>query len=157
MAAHVAPAPANALIRNVRRSIFTTRCKVEDGRAGHGDPSGNAVVTSPRTVIVLQLQNLLRHLRMPIAPFLAARALQTVVDVEIGKELLSANRTETFDEPRVGKLGADGGDLRFVLRPGFRRAAELLKGLRIFIQVYSGRRRGAWGHRQQTPIAYLGN
>src|SRR5262245_12331768 len=84
-----ATVPASAFSRNVRRSIRTIQRQVEDRRAGHGDSPGNAVVTSPRPVFVLQLQNLLGHLRIPLAPLLAARTLQAVADVEIGKELLA--------------------------------------------------------------------
>lgn len=118
------------------------RRKVEDRRTGHGDPAGNAVVPGPRPVVVLQLQNLLRDLRVPLFPFLTACTFQAIADVKVGKELLSTYRTETFDKPRIGKLAVYGGNLTGVFLPVRFSTAELLKGLRIFIQRYSGVCRG---------------
>src|SRR6266436_4020263 len=71
---------------------------------------------------------------MPFVPFLTARTLQAVAYVEIGKEFLSAYRTVSIDELRIGEPTIDGGDLPGILLPALLRTAELLEGLSILIQ-----------------------
>src|SRR5260370_31371523 len=74
---------------------------------------------------------------MPLVPFLTARTLQAVADVEIGKEFLSAYRTVSIDELRIGEPTIDRGDLPGILLSALFRTAELLERLSILIQCDS--------------------
>src|SRR5438046_7095352 len=92
----------------------------------------------PCSIGVLQIENLLSRLRMPLLPFLAAGALQTNADIEIGKELFAADRAKALDESRVGKLGANPGDVLRILFSILLCAAQLFERLRALIERPTG-------------------
>src|SRR5688572_29966337 len=71
-------AAAVAARRKTRRSTRTIDREVQNRRTRHRHPARDAVVTGPRAVAVLQAENLLRDVRMPLRPGLAADALHAV-------------------------------------------------------------------------------
>ena len=97
-------AAAAAVNKKTRRSTRTIDREVENRRTCHGYPSSDAVVTGPCAIAVLQAENLLRDVRMPFRPGVAADALHAVADVEIGEELLAAHRPVATDERGIGEL-----------------------------------------------------
>src|SRR4026208_692910 len=111
----------------MRRSTRTIDREVQNRRAGHRDPSSDAVVTGPRAIAVLKAENLLRDVRMPFRPGVAADALHAVADVEIGEELLAADRSESTDEGGIGELTLNRSELLGVLCSVRRGAAQLLE------------------------------
>src|SRR5688572_8397676 len=131
---HEHAAAAAAVNRKTRRSTRTIDRQVENRRTGHRDPSGDAVVTGPCAITVLQAENLLRDVRMPFRPGVAADALHAVADVEIGEELLAAHRPESADEGCTSELTLNRADLPGVLHSACRGAAQLLQRLRTLIQ-----------------------
>src|SRR5262245_9100533 len=80
---HEHAAAAAAVTRKARRSTRTIDREVQNRRACHRDSSSDAVVTGPCAIAVLQGENLLRDVRMPFRPGVAADALHAVADVEI--------------------------------------------------------------------------
>ena len=92
--------------RKTRRSTRTIDREVQNRRTRHRHPAPpcDAVVTGPCAVAVLQAENLLRDVRMPFRPGIAAAALHAVADVEIREELLAAHRPVAADEVRTGEL-----------------------------------------------------
>src|SRR5687768_15668549 len=123
-----------AVSKKTRRSTRTIDREVQNRRTGHRNPSSDAVVTGPCAIAVLQAENLLRDVRVPFRPAVAADALHAVADVEIGEELLAANRPESTDEGCIGELTLNRADLLRVLRSVRRGAAQLLQRLRTLIQ-----------------------
>ena len=109
-------AAAAAVNKKTRRSTRTIDREVQNRRTGHRYPSSDAVVTGPCAIAVLQAENLLRDVRMPFRPGVAADALHAVADVEIGEELLAAHRPESTDEGCIGELTLNRADLLGVLR-----------------------------------------
>ena len=105
------------------------------------------MVTGPCAIAVLQADNLLRDVRMPFRPGVAADALHAVADVEIGEELLAAHRPESADEGCIGELPLNRTDLPGVLRSVRRGAAQLLERLSALVQCdacgFGGRGGGA--------------
>src|ERR1700676_2674977 len=105
----------------------------QNSRAGNCNTSRDAMMPSPGPVLVLHLENLGRHIRVPFIPLLPAGAMETVADVQIREKLLSTDRAESCDEARVGKMRFDPGDLRSVLLPIGTGAADLFEFLSVLI------------------------
>src|SRR5687767_3969056 len=131
---HEHAAAAAAVNKKTRRSTRMIDREVQDRRTCHRYPSGDAVMTGPCAIAVLQAENLLRDARMPFRPGVAADALHAVADVQIGEELLAAHRPESTDEGCVGEPTLNRADLLGVPHSVVRGATQLLQRLRTLIQ-----------------------
>ena len=95
------------------------------------------MMTRPGPVLILSLQYLGLDFAIPLHPFRAARAAQTVADIQIGEELFSANRPETLNESPIRKPALNGVYLFRVLPSILCSAAELLQFLSVLVQRYA--------------------
>jgi hypothetical protein len=88
----------------------------QDGSAGYGHPSCDAVLARPRTIRVLETEDLRFHAVVPFRPIRAPGAPKAVADVQVREELFAANRPESSNEFRIRELLCDDLDLILVLR-----------------------------------------
>ena len=132
------PARPAAIHRNLRRSIRMLELEVENCRARHRHAAGNAMVARPGSITVLQIQNLLDDLRMPLLPLCSATSLQAVTHVEIREKLFSADGAKAFHKPRIAKFGLDLFDLARVLLSIGLGSAQLFESLCFLVKRDAG-------------------
>src|SRR5438132_2509978 len=94
--------------------------------------SGNAVMTAPTAVLVLDVVQILDHPLVPFLPFGAAFGEQRFADVHVTEELFPAVGAKALDKLLIVQTLDEGCGRFFLSALGIRKAAELRLGFFAF-------------------------